>query len=191
MIHRFPRLQLLAAVFVVVLIAGCSSPSTEPDAEALALREMAEKALAVSGIDEPVLRQISVNPTTGRHDFAVTDKEATFGVQIFIDTPDQPPNEWRTVPLEFIRYQANASLDVDSVIMGATSAMGNATEHWPGCVPRGQSIVGSAKGNTWWYVFCDLPEGTVSGLVNAETGEFTPSGAPPAIGPVTATPGKG
>ena len=84
---------------------------------------MAEQALAASGIDEPVLRQIAVNPPTGRFDFAVTGKEVTFGVQVFIDAPDQPPNEWRVVPMEFIRYEADVALDVESVNIGATTAM--------------------------------------------------------------------
>lgn len=190
--HRKSRCaQLLIATFVVVLAFGCSSRSPEPDAGALALREMAGQALTASGIDEPVLRQISVNPPTGRFDFAVTDKDATFGVQIFIDALDQPPNEWRVVPMEFIRYEADVSLDVDSVNVGATAAMAGATEHWPGCVPRGQTVIGSTEGNDQWVVFCDIPEGTVSGWVDAETGEFTPSKAPPAIAPVTATPGEG
>ena len=84
--------QLLTAPFAFGLIIGCSSQPPEPDAGALALREMVGQALAASGIDEPVLRQIAVNPPTGRFDFAVTDKEVTFGVQFFIDAPDQPPN---------------------------------------------------------------------------------------------------
>jgi len=66
--------QLLTVTFVVVLIVGCSSRTPEPDAGALALREMAGQALTTSGIDEPVLRQIAVNPPTGRFDFAVTTK---------------------------------------------------------------------------------------------------------------------
>lgn len=185
----FPRVQLLIAAFVIVLVIGCSGSPAEPDPDALVLRNMAGMALIASGIEGAVLRQISVNPATGSLGFAVTDKDATVGVELWADTPGQPPNEWRKSTLEFIRYKADVSLDIDSVIQGATSAMGAATDHWPGCVPRGQTVVESAEGNTWWYVFCDLPEGTVSGLVDAETGEFTPSGAPPAVAPVTATPG--
>lgn len=179
--------QLLTATIVVVLIVGCSSRTPEPDAGGLALREMAEQALAASGIDEPVLRQIAVNPPTGRFDFAVTDKEVTFGVQFFIDAPDQSPNEWRVVPMEFIRYEADVALDVESVNIGATTAMAGATEHWPGCVSKGQTVIGSTEGNDQWVVFCDLPEGTVSGWVDAQTGAFTPSQAPPAIVPAIAT----
>ena len=118
--------QLLTATFVVVLIVGCSNRTPEPDAGALALRKMAGQALTASEIDDLVLRQISVNPPTGRFGCAVTDSEATFGVQIFIDAPDQPPDEWRVVPMEFIRYEADVALDVDSVNIGATTAMANA-----------------------------------------------------------------
>jgi hypothetical protein len=38
-----------------------------------------------------------------------------------------------------------------------------------------------------WTVFCNLPEGVVSGSVDARTGVFTPSLAPPAIPPSVAT----
>jgi hypothetical protein len=185
---RFSCVQLLTATFVVMLVIGCSSPAQGPDAEALALREMADEAMASSGIEDPVLRQISVNPSTGLHSFMVTDKDATVGVQLWADTPDQASSEWRIVPMEFVRHQADVSLDVGSINVDATIAMEAATEHWPGCVPRGQTVIGSTEGENQWVVFCDLPEGTVSGWVNAETGEFTPSKAPPAIAPVTATP---
>ena len=173
---------------MIVLVAACSSRTPEPDAGALALRKMAGQALTASEIDDPVLRQISVNPPTGRFGFAVTDREATFGVQIFIDAPDQPPDEWRVVPMEFIRYEADVALDVESVNIGATTAMASAIEHWPGCVPRSQTVIGSTEGNDQWVVFCDIPEGTVSGWGDAHSGEFTPSKAPPAIVPAIATP---
>ena len=185
--RRFPCVQLLTATFVVVLVIGCSNPSPEPDADALALRELAGKALAASGIDEPALRQISVNPLTGLHAFMVTDQDATVGVQLWADTPDQPPNEWRRVPMEFIRHRADVFLDVELIKVGAAAAMDAATEHWRGCVPRSQTVFGSKEGDTQWVLFCDIPEGTVSGWVDVQTGEFTPSQAPPAIVPVTAT----
>ena len=191
MIHRFPRLQLLAAVFIVLLTSGCSSSAPQPDAGALVLREMAEEALAVSGIDNPVLRQFSINPRTGSHNFMVTDRDVTVGVELWAGTPDQPPSEWRHVPMEFMRHQADVFLDVSLLNVGASAAMTAMTRHWPGCVPRGQTVIGSTEGDIRWVVSCDLPEGTVSGWVDAETGEFTPSQAPPVIAPVTATPGKG
>ena len=191
--HKLPSAQLLTVTFVVMLAIGCSSSSTEPDADALTLREMAGEALAVSGIDEPVLRQVwvnqvAINPFAGTHGFAITNEKATVGVNISAKTPDQPPNEWRRVSPEFIRYLADVSLDLELMNVGPAAAMGAMADHWPGCVPRGQTIVGTAEGNTQWILFCDLPEGTVSGWVDAETGEFTPSDAPPEIGPVTATP---
>ena len=39
-----------------------------------------------------------------------------------------------------------------------------------------------------WIVFCNLPEGVVSGWVDVRTGAFTPSSAPPAVPPPVATP---
>ena len=194
--RQFPPLQLLTALFVIAWVIGCSSPDREPDADALVLRGLAEKALDVSGIDEPVLRQLFVNPYPnpnpdntyfGSHGFSVTDRDATFGVEIILDTPDQPSNEWRIIPIEFIRYEADVYLDIDSLNAGPKAAMDAMTEHWTGCVPRGQTVVGSAEGNTQWVLSCDLPEGTVSGWVDSETGDFTPSKAPPAIAPGIAT----
>ena len=186
--RSFPCVQLLTATFVVVLVIGCSSRSPEPDAGALALREMAEEALGVSGIDDPVLRQFSVNPRTDSHNFMVTDRDVTVGVVLWADTPDQLPSEWRHVPMEFMRHQADVFLDVSLLNVGASAAMDAMAGHWPGCVPRGQTVIGSTEGDNQWVVSCDLPEGTVSGWVDAETGEFTPSQAPPVIAPVTATP---
>ena len=188
MTHGLSSVQFLTAAFALLLVIGCTSSSPEPDAGALSLREMAGQALATSGISEPVLRQISVDPRAGRHIFMVTDKDATVGVDLWVDAPDQPPDEWRRVPMEFIRHRADVSLDVESINVGASTAMNAATEHWPGCVPRGQTVIRSTEGSTQWVLFCDLPEGTVSGWVDATTGEFTASEAPPAIGPVTATP---
>lgn len=180
--------QLLAVIFMVVLVAACSSRTPEPDAGALALRKMAGQALTASEIDDPVLRQFSVNPRTGSHNFMVTDRDVTVGVELWADRPDQPPNEWHMVPMEFMRHQADVFVDVSLLNVGATAAMASATEHWPGCVPRGQTVIGSSEGNNQWVVSCDLPEGTVSGWVDAETGEFTPSKAAPVIRPAIATP---
>ena len=187
--RRFPCVQLLTATFVVVLVIGCSSRSPEPDPDALNLRDMAAQALAESGIDEPAMRQISVNPSTGVHAFIVTDQDATVSVQLWADGPDQPPNDWRRVPMEFVRHQADVFLDVELIKVGAPTAMDAAIEHWRGCVPRSQTVFGSAEGDTRWVLFCDIPEGTVSGWVDVQTGEFKPSQAPPAIRPVTATAG--
>jgi hypothetical protein len=193
--RQFRLLQLPTALFVIALVIGCSSPDREPDADALVLREMVEKVFDVSGIDEPVLRQLFVNPYPnpnpdntyfGSHGFLVTDRDATFGVEIIIGTPDQPSNEWRIIPIEFIRYEADVYLDIDSLNAGPKADMSLATRHWTECKPRSQSLVGSSDGSVW-VVFCDLPEGTVSGWVDAETGEFTPSKAPPAIAPGIAT----
>ncbi len=90
--------------------------------------------------------------------------------------------------MEFIRHRADVFLSVESMNVGPTAAMDEITEHWRGCAPRSQTVISSAEGDTRWVLFCDLPEGTVSGWVDVKTREFTPSEAPPAIVPVTATP---
>ena len=196
LIYNSRRIQLLTAVFILMFAFGCSDSTTEPDSDALALREMAESALEISGIDDPVLRQIfvnqvAINPHTGSHSFAVTNENATIGVQISVDNPDQPSGEWRVGSLEFPdRYQgAGLFVDIETLNVGPTAAMAAITEHWPGCVPRGQMVAWSDDGESGndWYLFCDISEGTVSGFVDATTGEFTPSDAPPAVVPGVAT----
>jgi hypothetical protein len=196
--HRKSTLaKILTTIFIVMLAVGCSDSTLEPDADALALREMAERALEVSGIDEPVLRQIFVNevdfnPYAGSHGFAVTNKDATVGVQISVDNPNQPSDEWRVISLDFpTRYQGEGLyVDIKALNVGANAAMAAITGHWPGCMPRGQMVAWSddGGGGNDWYLFCDISEGTISGWLDAATGEFTPSDAPPAVAPGIATP---
>jgi len=180
-----------------MLAFGCSDSAMEPDSEALAIRDMAESALEISGIDEPVLRQIFVNqvatnPFAGSHGFAVTNKDATIGVQISVDDPDQPSEEWRMTSLDFPnRYQGDGLyVDIEALNVGAVAAMAAITQHWPGCVPRSQMVAWSNDGDDGndWYLFCDIPEGTVSGFVDTAAGAFTPSDTPPAVAPGVATP---
>lgn len=188
--RRLSHVLLLTTAFAIVLAVGCVNRPPEPDIGALLLRDLAAKALAASEITGPALRQVSFRSGDGSYVFMVTDKDVETGIQLWADAPDQPPHEWRRVPLEYLRYQVGVIVNVDKVNIGAAAAMGAATTQWPGCVPRGQTLVGSAEGINWWYVFCDLPEGTVSGQVNARTGAFTPSGAPPAAGAPTESPGQ-
>jgi hypothetical protein len=195
--RKSPLSKILATIFIVMLAVGCSDTTVEPDADALALSEMAESALEASGIDEPVLRQIFVNdvdfnPYAGSHSFTVTNRDATIGVEVSADTLGRSPGEWRVTSLEFpTRYQGEGLyVDIEALNVGANAAMAAITEHWPGCVPRGQMVAWSDDGGDGndWYLFCDISEGTVSGWVDAATGEFTPSNSPPTVAPGIATP---
>ena len=78
-------------------------------------------------------------------------------------------------------------MDLRSLRIGPASVVRAATGHWPDCGIRGISLHGQGD-DLVWYVFCNLPEGVVSGTVDGQSGVFTPSLAPPAIVPPTATP---
>ena len=68
--------------------------------------------------------------------------------------------------------------------IGPSSVVDTATKYWEGCSVTGLGL--SGKGNKLvWHVFCRLPQGVVSGVVDGRTGVFTPSNVPPARLPPT------
>lgn len=181
------------AAFIVMLLAAttvaCSGNADRADEDAIRLAEMAAQAatLASESIDNPVLRQLAFGLLDSAHTFYFTDPAASVGVEITAETPAFPISEWQVRDSEFVRHRPEAGLDVSAVRVGPRAVLEVATDQWPGCELRSMTLVGGDEGSTW-HVFCNLPEGVVSGTVDPVTGLLTNSSAPPARVPVTATP---
>jgi hypothetical protein len=63
--------------------------------------------------------------------------------------------------------------------IGPSSVVETATKYWEGCSVTGLGLSGEGS-ELFWHVFCGLPQGVFSGVVDGPTGAFTPSNAPPA-----------
>ena len=184
--------KLLSAIFVTLLTVttvACSENADQADEDAVRLAEMAARAttLASESIENPVLRQIAFGELDGSHRFIFTDPAASVGVEIIAETPALPAAEWQVRDSEFVMQRPEAGLDVGSVSVGPRAVLDAASDQWPGCELRSMTLVGGNEGASW-YVFCNLPEGVVSGTVDPVTGELTDSDAPPARIPAVATP---
>ena len=159
-----------------------------PDAAALvALGEEAARRAGKEALD-PVLRQVNVNPDLGSTNFLFTDAAATKEVSVTVPEPAAPPESW-SIRLGGIYFLGHPSpgMDLSSLRIGPASVVQAATGHWPACGIRGVTLIGQGD-ELVWRVFCNLPEGMVSGTVDGQSGVFTPSLAPPAIVPAIATP---
>ncbi|MCH8223472.1 MAG: hypothetical protein IH868_08695 [Chloroflexi bacterium] len=184
--------KLLSAIFVTLLTVttvACSGNADQADEDAIRLAGMADQAVTVASesIENPVLRQIAFGELDGSHRFIFTDPAATVGVEVIAETPALPVAEWQVRDSEFVMHRPEAGLDVSSVRVGPGAVLDAASDQWPGCELRSMTLVGGDEGARW-YVFCNLPEGVVSGKVNVVTGELTDSDAPPARVPAIATP---
>ena len=158
-----------------------------PDAAALvALGEEAARRAGKEALN-PVLRQVNVNPDLGSINFLFTDAAATKEVSVTVPEPGAPPESW-SIRMGGIYYLGHPSpgMDLSSLRIGPASVVQDATGHWTGCGIRGVSLIGLGD-ELVWHVFCNLPEGVVSGTVDGQSGVFTPSLAL-AIVPPVATP---
>ena len=162
-----------------------------PDADVAALVALSEEAARRAEEEAPdaVLRQVGVSPDVGRIIFRFTDAAATKAVTVTIPELGAPPEAWSihmgVSPL--IGHQS-PGIDLPSLRIGPASVIRAATGHWPTCGIRSIGLIGQGD-DLVWHVDCNLPEGVVSGTVDGQSGAFTPSLAPPAIVPPTATPG--
>lgn len=179
----------------VLVLAGCmqggdaptaTTALSSPDAEALALVATARDAQVRIGqmISDAVLRQVDYSPTR-EYTFRFTDSGATQGITIFASS-GKPPEQWRLVREEPSPLLGHPSpgLNLQTLVIGPGSAEHLAKEHWQRGNLRSLSLSGERQ-DLYWYVFWNLAEGVASGTVDARTGRFTPSSAPPAIPPPT------
>lgn len=136
-----------------------------------------------------VLAQLDIDPETGAQTFRLTDAAGTVGVDVTAPSPDTPAGDWGVLVTDNspLLGHANNDLDLQAVTVSPAQAGRTMLDQWPDCKPRGITLAGEGE-VLIWYVFCDLPEGTVSGVVNARTGVFTPSNETQSSPPEMATP---
>ena len=139
---------------------------------------------------DAVLRQVDMNPNGGPYFFRFTDKAATLAVTITAEELVDSPDGWRVQSghLTPLLGHPAPNMDVRALRIGPSAVEDAALARWPGCEMRSLGLSGSSADLTW-HVFCTLPEGVVSGIVDGRTGAFFASPAPAAIVPPTAVPG--
>jgi hypothetical protein len=141
-------------------------------------------------VPDPTLRQVDINYQDGLWFFRFTDRAATQAITVTISDPLEPADEWEVhTGLSPLVGHQQPSIDLGSLRVGPARVVKAAAEHWTECDVRGLGLIGMRDQLTW-NIFCNLPDGVVSAVVDGITGEFTPSSAPPARVPSTATPGK-
>ena len=191
---KFSSVILLTLALFYGLSACSGEASTnqggaEPEiAELLALADQAA-TLAKEVAEDAVLRQLDRGRDQVRWSFRFTDAAATRVVTVTVPAEDVPIEEWEvSTGISPLTGNQSLGLFLDGLQIGPATVVKAATQHWSGCPLRGLSLIG-AEHQLVWYVFCNLPEGVVSGTMDGQSGVFTPSLAPPAIVPPTATPG--
>ena len=180
---------ILAACGATAMPTDTPVPVPPADPDALTLVAMGEEAigLARQTIPDAVLRQVDVSPDGGAISFRFTDEAATRTIVVHVPGLDVPMHGWRVQDEEFTRFSGQPKgLDLRAVHSGPAAVARSATGHWPGCTVRAMTLFGEEE-DLSWIVFCNLPEGVVSGWVDVRTGAFTPSSAPPAVLPPIAT----
>ena len=185
---------ILLALSLIYGLSGCSGEASSsqeevgPDiAELMAVADQAT-TLANGVAADAVLRQVDLGRDPVRWWIRFTDAAATQEITVIVPVGDVPIEDWEvsTGISPLIGHQS-PGLVLDGLRIGSGKVVQTAAQHWNGCPVRGLTLTGE-EGQLVWFIFCDLPEGVVSGSMDGVTGEFVPSLAPPARSPHTATP---
>ena len=166
-----------------MILSGCAQAAPKPaaDPDALTLVAIGEEALGLARktIPDAVLRQMDVSPDGGIS-LRFTDEATSRGIDVHVPGPAVETSDWRVVESGFTPFegQANPGINLRELRAGPAAVTRYATGHWSGCGVRAMTLYGDAD-HLAWTVFCNLPDGVVSGLVDARTGAFTPSTQPP------------
>lgn len=150
-----------------------------------------QSLLSVSAqMPDSILAQVSVNPATGAVIIRIVNSDSTIGADIVAPSPDTPLAEWQVLVGKYTPLSGSPHIGIkmEDVRVGPAEAVRAALNQWPGCSPRSINLVENDGQAQWWFVFCDSKEGIFSGRMNAATGEFFPSGNPPALAPPTVKP---
>lgn len=132
-----------------------------------------------------MLKQVGVNTNDGRWVFRFTDEAATEVISITVASASSPPDQWHIhIGVSPLTGQPRPGMLLHGLKIGPSSVVETATWYWEGCSVTGLSLGGEGS-KLFWHVFCGLPQGVFSGCVDARTGVFTPSNAPPARIPPT------
>ncbi len=189
-------------ISVLLLIAACSVTSTgladnktettgaaiiQSDADAIALAVLADKVVirARETTADAVLKQVGVNTKDGRQIFRFTDEAATQVISITVASASSAPDQWQVhIGVSPLTGHPRPGMLLHGLKIGPSSAVETAAKYWGGCSVTGLGLSGEGS-ELDWQVFCGLPRGVDSGVVDGRTGVFTPSNAPPAQLPST------
>jgi hypothetical protein len=192
-------LYLLVLSWFLIVITACTTVPSQllapqpitstPDQDILTLVKTSVQAaqIAKKQTPGPILHQIDTDLKTMT--FRFTDKGATREITVFIPAIGIPPEQWTTEVNERTPLVGNTTpgLNLDRLRFGPTYVAQMVFRHWQGCTLRSLTLY-SENDHLTWVAFCNTAEGVITGTLNGESGVFTPSDAPPAPLPVTATP---
>ena len=185
---------LCAALLLSALGAvGCdeSGRTRERDPDAQALLELSASAVAQAQVSAPgaLLRQIDLVGPELSPTFRLTDASSTREIVLTAERLDSVDG-FQVVASQTSKLLGHEApgFSLRFLEVGPGKVVELARGKWENCGPRGLSLVGK-EDNITWYVFCNTPSGVASATVNAKTGVFAISSAPPARLSRTATPG--
>lgn len=171
---------------------GAQGSTQLPDALSLARLGEQAKQPARELTSDPALRQVDVDPVSGRIFFRFTDALATFEIEALIPSPSASPDQWQVSrpPVSKLVGHVRPGLEIQALRVGPADALRPMISQWSGCAPRGLTLVGERDALTW-HAFCTLADGRVAaGTIDGRSGAFQPSPAPPASLPLTAVPSR-
>ena len=190
LIVNLRRTVLAVVALALVALTACSASAstdaetTARDPDAVALEAMADDArrLVQETESTAVLRQIGVGVSSGQYLFHFTDAAST--LVVVAPGMDSPPESWEVHPpsVSPLVGHVAADLSMGSLRTGPDAVQRAASSHWGSCENANVGLTGEGD-DLVWYVFCELPEGVLSG-----TGEpaslsppalLRPSGHPP------------
>lgn len=186
-------------VLISLVLAGCTQTGDNPlptqrppDPDAVILVDMGQDALErIRGVAaSAVLRQVNVIADGGPFEFQFTDRQATREIAVTVPAGDADRGTWtvRLPSTSKLTAHPSPGMKLDGLRVGPGAVATAATGQWDGCGIRSRSLAGEGE-DLIWHVFCNLPQGVVSGTVDGRTGEFVPSDALPAVDPPR-TPGE-
>jgi len=186
---------IFVSIAALVTLATCSGQEISAEIRRLdvpTLRTMIDQSLLSlnAQIPDAVLAQVSVDPSTGTVIIRIVNRDSTIGADIVAPSPDTPLGEWQVLIGKYTPLSGSPHIGIkmEDVRIGPTDVIRATFNQWPQCKPRSINLVENDGQAQWWFVFCDSKEGILSGRMNAATGEFFPSGNPPALAPPTAKP---
>lgn len=185
-------ISAISVTFVSALLIACGSPESSGLSQLGShanLTDMVSLAGDSYSLDrqlvpEVVLRQVDYYAEG--FVFRFTDAAAAKGITIHASTGTSPEQLKVIDGNPKLLGHPSAGLDIAAINVDAESVLELAQNHWSNGDFRSLGLSGAGQ-DLSWYVFWNLPEGVVSAWVDAVTGEFTPSTAPPAIVPPIAT----
>ena len=187
--------MLLVLAACAVTSTGLADSKTEPthtaaiqsDADAVALAVLADKVVvrAREIAADAVLKQVGVNSKDGSQIFRFTDEAATQVISITVASGSSAPDQWQVhIGVSPLTGHPRPGMLLYGLKIGPRSVVETETKYWEGCDVTGLGLSGEGS-ELVWHVFCGLPRGVVSGVVDGRTGAFTPSNVPPARIPPT------